>query len=151
MNPEPTAEQVERANAVGMERIEAAAEAVHDMLHASDFSPLTSWGDVALVALEAADRVAAVGVQDPEAPDREKMVLEEALTLACERVAAERERSEALAAGLLHYWRYETCPCGARRESPSTHSHVIGCPVGHAFAVWVASEDQTTPPSEVES
>ena len=29
----------------------------------------------------------------------------------------------------LAYWWFETgrCPCGARRESPRTHPHVIGC------------------------
>ena len=26
------------------------------------------------------------------------------------------------------------CPCGARRETPETHSHVGGCPVDHALA-----------------
>lgn len=26
-----------------------------------------------------------------------------------------------------------TCPCGARPESPNTHPHVTGCPVGRAL------------------
>ena len=26
------------------------------------------------------------------------------------------------------------CPCGARPESPATHPHVSGCPVGYAIA-----------------
>lgn len=26
-----------------------------------------------------------------------------------------------------------SCPCGARPESPATHPHVIGCPVGTAL------------------
>lgn len=25
-----------------------------------------------------------------------------------------------------------SCPCGARKESPNTHPHVIGCPTGAA-------------------
>lgn len=27
----------------------------------------------------------------------------------------------------------QCCPCGARPESPNTHPHTIGCPVGRAM------------------
>ena len=37
---------------------------------------------------------------------------------------------KAAEAGLMHYWSIQTCPCGARIESPLTHPHVGGCPVG---------------------
>lgn len=28
------------------------------------------------------------------------------------------------------------CPCGARPESPATHPHVTGCPIGNAIALF---------------
>lgn len=34
-----------------------------------------------------------------------------------------------------------SCPCGARRESPSTHPHVSGCPI--AKAITLASSEPT--------
>ena len=36
----------------------------------------------------------------------------------------------------LVYWWTETgrCPCGARRESPGTHHHVVGCPTEAALS-----------------
>lgn len=37
-----------------------------------------------------------------------------------------------LLAALKHAEKF--CPCGARPESPHTHPHVIGCPVGAAIA-----------------
>ena len=40
-----------------------------------------------------------------------------------------------IAEGFFHFWNSETCPCGARIESPSTHPHNIGCPVGKALAL----------------
>ena len=40
---------------------------------------------------------------------------------------------ERLRAALAHYWNYQPCPCGARKDSPHTHPHVIGCPVGVAL------------------
>lgn len=42
-------------------------------------------------------------------------------------------RLEIAEAGLKHFWTHATCPCGARIESPNTHPHVGGCPVGIAL------------------
>ena len=42
-----------------------------------------------------------------------------------------RRRSESLEDALVHMLTYGgPCPCGARIESPQTHPHAIGCPVG---------------------
>lgn len=47
---------------------------------------------------------------------------------------SELQRENALLrAALDHYWQYTVCPCGARRESPRTHPHAAGCPVGKAL------------------
>ena len=40
-------------------------------------------------------------------------------------------RAERLAKALREVEKH--CPCGARPESPATHPHVIGCPVGIAL------------------
>lgn len=38
-------------------------------------------------------------------------------------------------AAVLHFWDNGVqCPCGARPESPDTHPHNTGCPVGIALA-----------------
>jgi hypothetical protein len=34
------------------------------------------------------------------------------------------------------------CPCGARPESPRTHPHVGGCPVGEAIAKYADTTDE---------
>lgn len=60
-----------------------------------------------------------------------------------------------MALAVRHFWENGVqCPCGARPESPDTHGHVAGCPVGAAleridddasFNVW----DLQMPPGTV--
>lgn len=50
------------------------------------------------------------------------------------RIAELETENALLRAALDHYWQHTVCPCGARRESPRTHPHVLGCPVGKALA-----------------
>lgn len=52
----------------------------------------------------------------------------ENLNLRCEMLEAYKQ--------LEYWWQSEhRCPCGARPESPHTHSHVTGCPTGKAVEV----------------
>ena len=67
-----------------------------------------------------------------------------ALTKRAEQAEAQLREAEAARAPLLAlvapqqqlaYWWNETgrCPCGARRENPLTHPHVLGCPTEAAL------------------
>lgn len=49
---------------------------------------------------------------------------------ATDEALARLEQASQAAQQQLAYWWSETgrCPCGARRESPTTHPHVGGCP-----------------------
>lgn len=49
-----------------------------------------------------------------------------------ERGGAKDDTAADLLAALKEVERH--CPCGARPESPRTHPHVDGCPVGEAIA-----------------
>lgn len=82
------------------------------------------WSDAVLAA---ADRDG----QSAEETDEGRFFAEhyERLRLRCERMEA----------AVLHYWRNGVqCPCGARPESPDTHPHVMGCPVGEVLGGTVA-------------
>ena len=77
------------------------------------------------------ERVAAIWalIQRPQEGGRATTTREDAAYLVF-RYEAELKRRGAAEAGLMHYWSTQTCPCGARIESPNTHPHVGGCPVG---------------------
>jgi hypothetical protein len=46
------------------------------------------------------------------------------------------EEAQAVTAQLLAALKFaeQSCPCGARPESPNTHPHVVGCVIGKAIA-----------------
>lgn len=50
---------------------------------------------------------------------------------ATQRANREQARADTLTQALREVEK--NCPCGARPESPNTHPHVIGCPVGLAL------------------
>ncbi len=48
-------------------------------------------------------------------------------------VTALKIKIQELQQSVVYYWNfYHSCPCGARPESPKSHPHVMGCPVGEA-------------------
>ena len=68
-------------------------------------------------------------IQRPQEWERSTTTREDAAYLVS-RYNAELKRRVAAEAAVMHYWSIQTCPCGARIESPNTHPHVGGCPVG---------------------
>lgn len=59
---------------------------------------------------------------------------------AAEQRAERAERGKLDAYQQLQYlWETTgSCPCGARRESPNTHSHVTACPTAKAVELFAA-------------
>lgn len=56
---------------------------------------------------------------------------EHPLRVALDKLDQLRRRHDAMYAALVEVEQH--CPCGARPESPNTHPHVFGCPVGNAL------------------